>query len=93
MIWIFTRSSLSAMVKACPSSSERALDDIALVLECRENPMKTKLSIGFLLLSLASAALGATTTGLPFINDDYPKALTDAKQQKLPIFVEVWAPW
>jgi len=31
--------------------------------------------------------------GLPFIQDDYSKALTQAQQKKLPIFVECWAPW
>jgi hypothetical protein len=43
-----------------------------------------------LLLSICSVA---TASNLPFINDDYPKALTTAKQRHLPIFVEVWAPW
>ena len=35
----------------------------------------------------------ATASNLPFINDDYPKALHTAKQRSLPMFVEVWAPW
>jgi hypothetical protein len=39
----------------------------------------------------------AMTTGthdaLPFIADDYGKALTQARAQKKPIFVEAWAPW
>ena len=30
---------------------------------------------------------------LPFIEDDYPKALELARQRKLPIFVDSWAPW
>ena len=30
---------------------------------------------------------------LPFIEDDYGKALALAKQKKVPIFVEAWAPW
>jgi hypothetical protein len=30
---------------------------------------------------------------LPFIADDYPRALAEAKSRKLPIFVESWAPW
>jgi len=30
---------------------------------------------------------------LPFIDDDYPKALAEARAKKLPIFVEAWAPW
>jgi len=30
---------------------------------------------------------------LPFIADDYPRALSEARSRKLPIFVEAWAPW
>ncbi|MFL5321019.1 MAG: hypothetical protein ACJ790_15265 [Myxococcaceae bacterium] len=30
---------------------------------------------------------------LPFIEDDYARAVTEAKTKKLPIFVDVWAPW
>ena len=30
---------------------------------------------------------------LPFIHDDYPKALAEARARKLPIFNETWAPW
>jgi hypothetical protein len=51
-----------------------------------------------LLLLLTSAALGAalpqsTAPVLPFIEDDYDQALALARQKKLPIFVEAWAPW
>jgi hypothetical protein len=55
--------------------------------------MKTKLSLAILFLMVASAAFGGTKTGLPFIHDDYAKALAEAKQRKLPMFVECWAPW
>jgi thiol-disulfide isomerase/thioredoxin len=30
---------------------------------------------------------------LPFIHDDYPRALAEAKKQNKPIFVDAWAPW
>lgn len=30
---------------------------------------------------------------LPFIENDYPTALADARQRKVPIFVDGWAPW
>jgi thiol-disulfide isomerase/thioredoxin len=30
---------------------------------------------------------------LPFIQDDYPRALAEAKKQKKTIFVDSWAPW
>jgi hypothetical protein len=30
---------------------------------------------------------------LPFVADDYAKALAEARAQKLPLFIEAWAPW
>ena len=30
---------------------------------------------------------------LPFIQDDYTRALAEARARKLPLFVEAWAPW
>ncbi len=30
---------------------------------------------------------------LPFIEDDYARALAEAKQRNVPLFVEAWAPW
>lgn len=56
-------------------------------------------------MALAMAGVGALGSGcvtppqairgpvLPFIEDDYARALVDAKAKKLPIFVESWAPW
>ena len=44
-------------------------------------------------LALVAAALPTYAANLPWIEDDYPKALAEAKQRKLPMFVEVWAPW
>ena len=32
-------------------------------------------------------------TPLPFIDDDYGRALAEAKAKGLPLFVDVWAPW
>lgn len=32
-------------------------------------------------------------TALPFIENDFPRALALAREAKLPLFVEVWAPW
>lgn len=43
--------------------------------------------------SVALAATPPTPSVLPFIDDDYGKALALAKQKKVPIFVEAWAPW
>src|SRR5664279_908022 len=59
---------------------------------------------GFLFLALASAAtvsgLPASTpppkaaaSVLPWIDDDYARALSEAKRKKIPIFAELWAPW
>ncbi|HEX4441649.1 MAG TPA: hypothetical protein VH854_16360 [Thermoanaerobaculia bacterium] len=46
----------------------------------------------------AAAALRADATtpakfAVPFIDDDYPRALSEARSKKVPIFVENWAPW
>ena len=30
---------------------------------------------------------------LPFISDDYTRALTEARARRVPLFVEAWAPW
>ncbi len=45
-----------------------------------------------ILLFLSTRAV-ALATGLPFMQDNFAKALAEAKQRKLPIFVECWAPW
>lgn len=44
------------------------------------------------------ANASATTTSaahevLPFIHDDYPRALAEAKKANKPLFVDAWAPW
>ena len=54
--------------------------------------------VSLVLLSLAAAAplfsaQAATPPPLPFIEDDFPKAMAEARAKKLPIFVEAWAPW
>ena len=35
----------------------------------------------------------AAESVLPFIKDDYAKAVAEAKAKKVPIFVDAWAPW
>ena len=35
----------------------------------------------------------AAVSSLPWVEDDYGKALADAKARHVPVFVEVWAPW
>jgi hypothetical protein len=56
-----------------------------------------------LALMLGLAALGCGSkpgvappekaAGLPFIENDFPRALAQARETNLPLFVEVWAPW
>ena len=55
--------------------------------------MRNVISIAILLFMISSSAAGKTAKGLPFINDDFEKALGAAKQRNAPLFVEVWAPW
>lgn len=53
------------------------------------------------LLSLAVVACAATPTPvaapaparLTFIEDDYPRALAEARASQRPLFVDAWAPW
>ncbi len=35
----------------------------------------------------------AAPATLPFIHDDYTAALTQARNQKVPLFIDTWAPW
>ena len=41
----------------------------------------------------AAAPSKAPREVLPFIADDYPKALAAARASGKPIFLEAWAPW
>ena len=50
-------------------------------------------SLGVPSLGAASSAKGAGKEILPFIVDDYPRALAAARAQSKPIFLEAWAPW
>jgi hypothetical protein len=53
------------------------------------------------MLLLASAPVGGTAAAapeargkvVPFIQDDYARAVSEAKAKKLPLFIEAWAPW
>jgi hypothetical protein len=52
-------------------------------------------SLAVLLLAAAPALAAAEPARpvLPFIENDYPRALAEARAKKLPIFAEAWAPW
>lgn len=41
----------------------------------------------------AARAVGARRAVLPFIADDYTRAVAEARARKLPLFIEAWAPW
>ena len=45
-----------------------------------------------IVMLLALAAVSARAE-LPFIEDNYTKAVASAKTKDVPIFVEAWAPW
>jgi hypothetical protein len=52
------------------------------------------------LLALAllgcSPSANVATVGahaIPFIEDDWSRALAEARQRDVPLFVEAWAPW
>ena len=46
-----------------------------------------------LLLSVPALTAAAVPARLPVINDDYARARAEANRRRVPIFVEVWAPW
>ena len=46
-----------------------------------------------LLLSLLLAATAVPAMALPFIENDYAKAVARARAKNLPIFADAWAPW
>ena len=41
----------------------------------------------------AGPATAGPRMALPFIQDDYTRALAEARTRKLPLFIEAWAPW
>ena len=49
--------------------------------------------VSLLCVLLGSAAPLVAGPSLPFIEDDYARALAEARSRKLPLFVESWAPW
>jgi hypothetical protein len=46
-----------------------------------------------LALALAAAAPAFAAGSLPFVADDYARALADARARNVPLVVDVWAPW
>lgn len=62
--------------------------------------LATSLAVG-ILLGCGSDGPDAEGTGaihegeivLPFIADDYARAVAEARERALPLFVDSWAPW
>lgn len=46
-----------------------------------------------LLILLLTAVPALAKEVLPFIDNDYSKALAEAKRKNVPVFVDAWAPW
>lgn len=77
----FVASTLALVLSACATRDVPATDSHTAT-HPRENA------------SLASAARSrAGHESLPFIHDDYPRALAEAKLKNKPLFVDAWAPW
>lgn len=48
--------------------------------------------VAHVVLSLTAVTRTSAGPVLPFV-DDYKVALTEAREKRLPIFIEAWAPW
>src|SRR5438309_5147125 len=57
-------------------------------LRCRIPAMRK-----LLLILLLTAVPVLAKEVLPFIDNDYSKALAEAKRKNVPVFVDAWAPW
>jgi len=66
------------------------------------NPFQRSVSlVPLVITSLLVAQCGGKSTSprsvvpaaLPFVQDDYAGALAQARQLKIPLFIESWAPW
>jgi hypothetical protein len=51
--------------------------------------MKARVFLFVTMLLQAAVA----SADLPFIRDDFARARAEANRRKLPMFVDVWAPW
>jgi len=43
--------------------------------------------------SVSAPAAAHAQAPLPFIENDYSRALSEAQSRGLPLFVDTWAPW
>lgn len=51
---------------------------------------RTAAAVVFAVVALSASAAEPV---LPFVRDDYAKAVAEAKAKNVPIFVDAWAPW
>jgi len=49
--------------------------------------------VGILILLTILLPPAVARPRLPMINDNYDKAVAEAKQRHVPLFIDVWAPW
>jgi hypothetical protein len=56
-------------------------------------PMNAVLALALLAAPAVARGAEGLDKALPFVADDYAKALGEARAQKLPLFIEAWAPW
>ena len=59
----------------------------------RGSVLALALAAGALLPGAVSAAATTARHGMPWIDDDYTKAVAEGRARKVPIFIESWAPW
>jgi len=50
-------------------------------------------ALGALCPGSGSGATPSARMVLPFIADDYTRAVAEARARKIPLFIESWAPW
>ncbi|MCU1279612.1 MAG: thiol reductase thioredoxin [bacterium] len=55
--------------------------------------MRPSLLFALVCLPVVAGAADGPKEALPFIEDDYGRAVAQAKKLKLPLFVDAWAPW
>lgn len=44
-------------------------------------------------LLAATAPAAGRTPGLPWIHDDWGRAIAEARARDLPVVIDVWTPW
>ena len=49
--------------------------------------------LGLIAVLVAVSAPLFAASSLPFVEDDYARALADARARNVPLVVDVWAPW